>query len=168
VARAHCNARPTFKGYAVRPIRRSRVLRSLPRDRAARAVQAEIHDGNKEQRKHENPRYSCDHCYQLKSPVASRMSYLRRDSLLFLPRKLFQHVPGENAAGGKVHCFLHQIEDGVFSLGANGCHVGQINDQFARSQVLACISPGCAKLSNPGSDERPLHEQSAPRWRIGD
>jgi hypothetical protein len=37
-----------------------------------RAVQAEIHDGNKEQRKHENPRYSCDRCYQLKSPVEAR------------------------------------------------------------------------------------------------
>jgi len=37
-----------------------------------RAVQAEIHDGNKEQRKHENPRCSCDLCYQLKSPVEAR------------------------------------------------------------------------------------------------
>ena len=37
-----------------------------------RAVKAEIDDGNKEQRKHENPRYSCDRCYQLKSPVEVR------------------------------------------------------------------------------------------------
>jgi len=37
-----------------------------------RAVQAEIHDGNEEHRKHENPRYSCDRCYQLKSPVEAR------------------------------------------------------------------------------------------------
>jgi hypothetical protein len=34
-----------------------------------RAVQTEIHGGNKEQRKHDNQRYSCDRCYQLKSPV---------------------------------------------------------------------------------------------------
>ena len=38
----------------------------------ARAVKAEIDDGNKEQRKHENPRYFCDRCYQLKSPVEAR------------------------------------------------------------------------------------------------
>ena len=38
-----------------------------------RAVQAEIHDGDEEQRKHENPRYSCDRCYQLKSPVEARL-----------------------------------------------------------------------------------------------
>jgi len=37
-----------------------------------RAVQAEIHDGNEEHRKHENPRYSCDRCYRLKSPVEAR------------------------------------------------------------------------------------------------
>jgi hypothetical protein len=37
-----------------------------------RAVQAEIHHGNKQQRKHENPRYSCDLGYQLKSPVEAR------------------------------------------------------------------------------------------------
>jgi LysR family hca operon transcriptional activator len=37
-----------------------------------RAVQAEIHDRNKEQREHENPRYSRDLGYQLKSPVEAR------------------------------------------------------------------------------------------------
>jgi len=46
-----------------------------------RAVQAEIHDGDKEQRKHENPRYSCNCCDQLKSPaeVRFRVSPLPRD-----------------------------------------------------------------------------------------
>ena len=39
-----------------------------------RAVQAEIHDGSQQQRKQENPRYSCDRCYQLKSPVEARFS----------------------------------------------------------------------------------------------
>ena len=32
-----------------------------------------INDGSKRQRKDENPRYSCDRCYQLKSPVEARL-----------------------------------------------------------------------------------------------
>jgi hypothetical protein len=40
--------------------------------RKPRVVQAEIHDGSKQQRKHENPRYSCDVCHQVKSPVEAR------------------------------------------------------------------------------------------------
>ena len=77
-------------------------------------------------------------------------------------------MPGENSVGGKVDPSLHQIEERVFSLGANDSHVGQVDDQFARSQVLACISPGCANLSNPDSDEGSFHEQSAPRRRVSD
>jgi len=87
---------------------------------------------------------------------------------MFLPRKLFQHMLGENAAGGKVHTFLHQVEKVVFSLGTNDGHVGQVDDQFAPSQVLACISPGRAKLSDPGSGEGAFHQQRALRGRIGD
>ena len=40
-------------------------------------------------------------------------------------------MPGENSVGGKVDPFLHQIEERVFSLGANDSHVGQVDYQFA-------------------------------------
>ena len=51
---------------------------------------------------------------------------------------------------------------------ANDGHVAQVDDQFASVQVLAYISPRRAKLSNPGSDERSLHDQLALRRRIDD
>ena len=50
-----------------------------------------------------------------------------------MPNKLFQQGPGENTTGGKARPFLHQIEEGVFSFGANEGRVGQVDDQFAPS-----------------------------------
>jgi len=40
-----------------------------------RAVQGEIHDSDKEQRKQRNSRHSGDSCYQLNSPVPQRSPY---------------------------------------------------------------------------------------------
>src|ERR1700691_1892764 len=34
--------------------------------------------------------------------------------MLYLPRKLFQHMFGENATAGKVHPSLHQVKNRVF------------------------------------------------------
>jgi len=51
--------------------------------------------------------------------------------VLYLPRKLFQHMLGENATAGKVRPSLHQVKDRVFSLAANDGHVGQVDDELA-------------------------------------
>jgi hypothetical protein len=51
--------------------------------------------------------------------------------VLYLPRKLFQHMFGEDATAGEVHPSLHQVKDRVFSFAANDGHVGQVDDQLA-------------------------------------
>jgi len=68
---------------------------------------------------------------------------------------------GENVAAGKTRAFLYQIEDRVFSLAADGGQVSQVDDEFASASLLACISPACAKLSNPGPDESSFHDEPA-------
>jgi hypothetical protein len=52
-------------------------------------------------------------------------------TLLFLPGKLFQHMPGKNAAARKLCTLVHQIEDDVFSFEADDGQVAQVDDQFA-------------------------------------
>jgi hypothetical protein len=77
---------------------------------------------------------------------------------LFLSRELFQDMFGENVAAGKLRAFLYQIEHRVFSLAADGGQVSQVDDKFASASPLACISPACAKLSNPRPDESAFHD----------
>ena len=36
--------------------------------------------------------------------------------------------------------------------------VSQIDNQFASASLLACISPACAELGNPGPDQRSFHD----------
>lgn len=51
---------------------------------------------------------------------------------VFFPRKLFQHVPGENATAGKLRSFLHPIEDRFFSFAANDGQAPQVDDPNLR------------------------------------
>jgi len=48
-----------------------------------------------------------------------------------LPCKLFQHVPGKNAAAGKLCTLIHQVEDRVLSFETDDGQVSQVDDQFA-------------------------------------
>ena len=68
---------------------------------------------------------------------------------------------GENVTAGKLRALLHQIENRIFSRVADGGQVSQVDDQFAFASFPACISPGCAKLSNPGPDEHAFDDQRA-------
>ena len=88
------------------------------------------------------------------------------DPTLFLPRKLFQQVPGENPATRELDPSLHQIEDCIFSLAADDGQVAQVDHKSAIPQVMACVSPGPAELRNPGSEKCSFHDQRAPRPRI--
>jgi hypothetical protein len=74
----------------------------------------------------------------------------------------------ENVTAGKLRAFLHQIENRIFSRAADGGQISQVNDQFASASLLACISPGCAKLINPRPDERSFDDQRALRGRVDD
>ena len=70
---------------------------------------------------------------------------LRYRFLLFLSRKLFQRMFGENAAAGKLRALLDQIEDRVLSLAAAGGQVSQVD----------LTGRGLNTYEGPGTNARP-------------
>jgi hypothetical protein len=83
-----------------------------------------------------------------------------------LPGELFEDMPVENAAAGKFCSLLHQIQDCVFSVGADEGQVAQVDDQFASFQVVAGVPPSGAQLLDPQPDKLPFHDQRALRRRL--
>jgi hypothetical protein len=77
-------------------------------------------------------------------------------------------VSSKNAGATKLCALLHQIENCVFSLAADDGQAAQVDYQFASFQVVARISPGAAKLVNPGITELSLHYQPALRSGVDD
>jgi hypothetical protein len=73
VAKAHRNLRRTFKASAILP-KQDRECCGHKREIYPRAVQGEIRDRDKEQRKQRNSRHSGDSSYQLNSPVSGRFN----------------------------------------------------------------------------------------------
>ena len=78
------------------------------------------------------------------------------------------YVSSKNAGATKLCALLHQIENCVFSLAADDGQAAQVDYQFASFQVVARISPGAAKLVNPGITELSLHYQPALRSGVDD
>jgi hypothetical protein len=78
------------------------------------------------------------------------------------------HVSSKNAGAAKLCALLHKIENRIFSLTADDGQAAQVDYQFASFQVVARVSPGGAKLVNPGITELSLHYQPALRSGVGD
>ena len=72
-------------------------------------------------------------------------------------------MSSKNAGATKLCALLHQIENCLFSLAADDSQAAQVDYKFASFQVVARISPGAAKLVNPGITELSLHYQPALR-----
>ena len=78
------------------------------------------------------------------------------------------YVSSKNAGAAKLCALLHEIENHIFSLTADDGQTAQVDYQFASFHVVARISPGGAKLVNPGITELSLDYQPALRSGVDD